>query len=126
MRYVSPVQGLARTTTRDVQIRGVSIPKDHQVLMLFASGNRDDQRFEDAERLDVTRRATRAHLGFGYGIHYCLGNAVARLEARVALEELLARLGEWELDETSVERTQLVPGRGIGRARIRFEPTREG
>lgn len=124
MRFVSPVQGLARTTTRDVTLHGVCMPEGSQVLMLFASGNRDPEHFDDPDRLDVTRPEDRTHLGFGHGIHYCVGNAVARLEARVALEELLARLGAWRVDERSIVRNQLVPGRGVGRAVLHFEPSR--
>ncbi|MGE4650246.1 MAG: cytochrome P450, partial [Myxococcota bacterium] len=121
MRFVSPVQGLARTTTRDLTLRGVRMPKGSQVLMLFASGNRDPEHFDDPDTLDVTRPENRTHLGFSHGIHYCLGSAVARLEARIALEEMLARLGPWRVDEQSVLRNQLVPGRGIGRAILHFE-----
>lgn len=120
MRFISPVQGLARTTTREFELHGVTIPAKSQVLMLFASGNRDPARFEDPDRLDVTRSEDRGHLGFGHGIHYCLGNAVARLETRVALEELLARLPDWEVEPATIEHNQLIPGRGIGCARIRF------
>ncbi|NRA09640.1 MAG: cytochrome P450 [Myxococcales bacterium] len=121
MRFVSPVQGLARTTTRDLTLHGVRMPKGSQVLMLFASGNRDPEHFDDPDRLDVTRPENRTHLGFSHGIHYCLGSAVARMEARIALEEMLARLGPWRVDEQSVLRNQLVPGRGIGRAILHFE-----
>lgn len=120
MRFISPVQGLARTTTREVELHGVKIPAQSPVLLLFASGNRDPARFEDPDRLDVTRPENRTHLGFGHGIHYCLGNAVARLETRVALEELLARLPDWEVDLESVDHNQLIPGRGVGRAMIGF------
>ena len=121
MRFVSPVQGLARTTTRDLTLHGVRMPEGSQVLMLFASGNRDPEHFDDPDTLDVTRPEDRTHLGFSHGIHYCLGSAVARLEARIALEEILARLGPWRVDEQSVLRNQLVPGRGIGRAILHFE-----
>jgi len=120
MRFVSPVQGLARTTTREVVVNDVQIPAGSQVLMLFASGNRDPEHFEDPDRLDVTRPENRSHLGFSHGIHYCLGSAVARMEARIALEELLAQLGPWRVDERSIERNQLVPGRGVGRLILHF------
>ena len=120
MRFVSPVQGLARTATRDLKVKDVEIPAGSQVLMLFASGNRDPEHFEDPDRLDVTRPENRSHLGFGHGIHYCLGSAVARMEARIALEELLVQLGPWRVDEGSIERNQLVPGRGVGRLILHF------
>ena len=124
MRFVSPVQGLARTTTRDVSVDGVEMPAGSQVLMLFGSGNRDPEHFDEPDRLDVTRPEDRSHLGFGHGIHYCLGSAVARMEARIALEELLAHLGSWRVDEGSIERNQLVPGRGVGRLLLHFETAR--
>ena len=100
------------------------MPEGSQVLMLFDSGNRDPEHFGDPDRLDVTRPEDRTHLGFGHGIHYCVGNAVARLEARVALKELLARLGAWRVDERGIVRNPLVPGRGVGRAVRHFEPSR--
>jgi cytochrome P450 len=62
----------------------------------------------------------KAHLSFGHGIHSCLGNAVARLGIRIVFEEVLARLGPWSVDESSVERNQLIPGRGVACATVHF------
>lgn len=124
MRFISPVQGLARTTTRDVTLDGVTIPADTQVLLLYASGNRDPERYTRADELDLTRPDDKTHLGFGHGIHYCLGNAVARLEMRVLFEEVLARLGPFRVDEASIVRNQLIPGRGVARATVHVEPQR--
>jgi cytochrome P450 len=90
LRFESPVIGLARTTTRDVEVRGVWIPEGARIQMNYASANRDDRAFVDADRFDIDRTDQR-HLAFGHGIHFCLGAALARLEGRVALEELLAR-----------------------------------
>jgi cytochrome P450 len=123
LRYESPVQGLARATTRDVTLHGVTIPAGDQVLLLYGSANHDETVFPDPERLDLDRDA-RSHWSFGRGIHTCLGAAVARLETRVALEVLLERVGDWEADPTRVERTQLVPTRGVARAPVDFEPVR--
>jgi len=95
-RYVPPVQGLARTTTRDVTLHGAALPAGDQVLLLYGSANHDEAVFADPERFDIERDARR-HWAFGNGIHYCLGNAVARLETRVALEETLDRFGPGEL-----------------------------
>jgi cytochrome P450 len=120
MRFISPVQGLARTTTRDVTLHGSTIPGDSQVLLLYASGNRDPERFDAPDTLDLTRPDDKTHLAFGHGIHYCLGNAVARLEIRIVFEEVLARLGPWSVDESSVERNQLIPGRGVACATVHF------
>jgi cytochrome P450 len=90
LRLESSVQGLARTTTRDVTLHDVTIPAGAKVMMLYGSGNRDPREFgADADRLDV-RRDVRRHLAFSSGPHFCIGNHLARLQARVALEELLA------------------------------------
>ena len=119
LRYVSPVQGLARTTTRDVEIGGVTIPEGDQVLLLYGSANHDEGVYPDSDRLDVNREV-KAHWTFGHGIHFCLGAAVAKLEVRVALECLVEVLGEWEIDEGAVVRSQLVPTRGITSAPMSF------
>ena len=98
LRLTSPVQGLARTTTRDVEVGGRTIPAGRRVLLLYASANRDPREFgEDADRLRVDRRPHQI-MSFGYGAHHCLGAAAARLQARVALEELLARCPRFSVD----------------------------
>ncbi|MEJ5254796.1 MAG: cytochrome P450 [Acidimicrobiales bacterium] len=98
LRLTSPVQGLSRTTTRDVQLYGETVPAGSRVHLLYAAANRDPREFgPTAEELDVGRRIDRI-LTFSSGPHFCLGAAVARLQARVALEELLARLPDFEVD----------------------------
>ena len=98
LRLTSPVQGLARTTTRDVDLHGVAIPEGRKVLLLYGSANRDPREYgPDAASLEVTRRPTRI-LTFSHGAHYCLGASAARLQGRVALEELLARAPDFEVD----------------------------
>ncbi|MCP4436082.1 MAG: cytochrome P450 [Actinomycetia bacterium] len=98
LRLTSPVQGLARTATRDVEIRGRTIPAGRKVFLAYGSANRDPDEFGvDAEELDVTRNIERI-MTFGYGAHHCLGAATARLQARVALEELLARHPDFTVD----------------------------
>lgn len=102
LRLTSPVQGLARTTTRDVELHGVRIPAGRKVLLLYAAGNRDPRRYgPDADRLDVGRRPSQI-LTFSQGSHHCLGAAVARLQGRVALEELLAAYPDFEVDLAGV------------------------
>lgn len=91
LRFESPVQGLARTLTVDVEVHGETMRAGDKVLLLYASGNRDEREFDDADRFLVGRPVERM-LAFGHGIHYCLGAVLARLEARVAFEELLARM----------------------------------
>ncbi|MBX3313320.1 MAG: cytochrome P450 [Actinobacteria bacterium] len=103
LRLTSPVQGLARTTTTDVEVQGTTIPAGRKVLLLYGAANRDPREFgPDAEDLDVTRNPNRI-LSFGSGAHHCLGAAAARLQGRVALEELLRRFPDFEVDEASGE-----------------------
>jgi cytochrome P450 len=98
LRLTSPVQGLARTTTRDVEIGGVSIPAGRKVMLLYGSANRDEREFgPDADQLDIARKP-RQILAFGYGPHHCLGAAAARMMGCVALEELLARCPRFTVD----------------------------
>jgi hypothetical protein len=90
LRVEGSVQGLARTTTRAVRVHDVEIPAGEKVLMLYGAANRDPREFgPSADRLDVTRPIPR-HLGFATGVHFCIGSHLARLQARVAFEELLA------------------------------------
>ncbi len=98
LRLTSPVQGLARTTTRDVTLYGTVIPAGRKVLLLYASANRDERLYgPDAADLDVTRRP-RSIMTFSHGAHHCLGAAAARMQSRIALTELLARCPDFEVD----------------------------
>ena len=99
LRWWTPVHSFTRTATRDTELRGCKIEEGQPTLLLYASANRDEEIWgEDAERFDVTRDHThRRHLSFGFGEHLCLGAALARLEARVMFEELLARRPRFEL-----------------------------
>ena len=85
------------TVSSDVELHGVTVPKDSVMLAIMASANRDDRRFPDGDRFDIHRRAGHP-FSFGHGIHFCLGAALARLEGRIALEEILARFPAWDLD----------------------------
>jgi hypothetical protein len=96
LRYEAPAQALPRRLTRDAVLHGQTLPEGAQLFLLWGSANRDEREFEEADRFDVRRRIKR-HLGFGQGIHFCLGKSLARLEARVAFEELLARAPGYEL-----------------------------
>ncbi len=98
LRLTTPVQNLARTTTRDVTLHGTTIPAGGKVLLLYGAANRDEREFgPDADELDV-RRTIRHSLGFGHGAHQCLGAAVARLQAGIALEQLLDRFPRFAVD----------------------------
>lgn len=91
LRCVSPVHTLARQALQDVTIRGVDIPVGSSLYLMVGSANRDAEKYPDPERLDINRNPTRT-LGFGYGIHYCLGAALARMESQVAFATMLRRL----------------------------------
>jgi cytochrome P450 family 142 subfamily A polypeptide 1 len=94
VRLVSPVHSFARTVTRDTTLRDREIKAGERVLMLYPSANRDEDVFEDADAFRVDRNAL--HLGFGLGPHFCLGANLARMEMRVAFEELLRRFPDME------------------------------
>ena len=102
LRLTSPVQGLARTVTRDVTVADTTVPAGRKVLLLYGSANRDERQYgPDAGELDVTRRP-RNILTFSHGAHHCLGAAAARMQSRVALTELLARCPDFEVDEAGI------------------------
>lgn len=102
LRLTSPVQGLARTTTRDVELHGVVVPAGRKVLLLYGAGNRDPRRYgPDADELDVRRRPAQI-LSFGQGHHHCLGAAAARLQIQVTLEELVRRIPDFAVDEDAI------------------------
>lgn len=101
LRLVSPVQNLARTTTRPIELHGETIPEGVKVMLLWASGNRDEREFgPTAAQLDVRRRPKRI-LSLGYGPHHCLGASAARLQGRVAVEQLLSRFADFEVDASA-------------------------
>lgn len=97
LRYQPPGPAIGRYVTRDVEIYGQTIPAGSIMMLLVGAANRDESRFENGETFNI-RREQRPHLGFGHGIHVCIGAALARLEGRVALEELIKRFPNWEVD----------------------------
>lgn len=102
LRMTSPVQGLARTTTRDVTVGETTIPAGRRVLLLYGSANRDERQYgSDAGELDLTR-CPRNILTFSHGAHHCLGAAAARMQSCVALTELLARCPDFDVDESGI------------------------
>jgi cytochrome P450 len=114
LRFGTPVGSFMRTATRDVELRGTRIREGDRVLMLYASANRDEEVFgEDAEEFRVRRDASR-HVAFGFGEHFCLGAVLARMEARIAFEGLLARFAGISL-AGDVERLRSLVIRGIVR-----------
>jgi cytochrome P450 len=111
LRFEAPSPVQARYVTRDVELHGTPICEGSTLLLLNGAANRDGRAFENPDRLDVGRRDNR-HLSFGIGIHFCLGASLARLEGRVALEEVLARWPDWQIDHDKAEmaRTSTVRG----------------
>jgi len=119
LRFISPAQGLSRTTTRDVELRDKTIPEGSAVHMLFSSANRDEDIFERADEIDF-ERSPNHHLAFGFGVHFCLGSKLARLEARIALEELVTLLPDFELACERVPRTRSPLIRGLAALPVRL------
>jgi cytochrome P450 len=111
LRFESPSPVNARLVTTDVEHHGEVVPEGSVMLFVNASGNRDDRKFPDGDSFDIRRRIDH-HLAFGYGLHFCLGAALARLEGRVALDEVLRRFPSWEVDwDNAVQaRTSTVRG----------------
>jgi cytochrome P450 len=97
LRYEPPGPSVARYVARDAEFHGVTIPAGSALLCLVAAANRDERKFPNAEKFDINRKR-QPHLTFGYGYHNCLGNALARVEGRIALDEILNRFPEWEVD----------------------------
>jgi cytochrome P450 len=101
LRFEPTGHATARVVVEDVEYYGTTVPAGSPILLLMASANRDPRRFEDPDTYDVFR-ADVQHLTFGYGVHFCLGANLARLEGRVALDELLNRWPEWEIDDDNI------------------------
>jgi cytochrome P450 len=111
----SPVQG--RWNTRAVELHGQVIPEGSKVLLLTAAAGRDERVYPDADRFDI-HRSGQPHVSFGYGIHFCIGAALARLEGRVALEETLKRFPTWDVDHARAERLHTSTVRGYAKVPI--------
>jgi cytochrome P450 len=111
LRFEPPAPYVGRVASRDVEIQGQAVPEDSAVLFLIGAANHDDRRFPDGDTFDIHRRAV-SHVTFGYGAHFCLGAALARLEGRIALDEILNRFPEWDVDltEASLGSTSTVRG----------------
>jgi cytochrome P450 len=120
LRLAPPAENHARTTTKDIELHGVTVPAGSRVMLLWGAANLDEREFPDPERFDIRRRPNR-HLTFGFGPHFCLGAHLARMEARIAFEKLLDRCGDLVLSERPVrvpspwacayQRVELIQGR---------------
>ncbi len=119
LRYDPPSQYQGRVTTREVELHGRRMPKGARVLLLTGSSGRDERKFAAPDRYDV-RRQIDLHLGFGYGQHVCLGASLARLESKIALEEILQRFPNYEVVESGIERMHSSNVRGFSGVPIRY------
>jgi cytochrome P450 len=109
LRYEGPSQYQIRTTTRDVTMHGTTIPAGDAVMLINGSASRDERFFPDADRFDIDReRKVGYNLNFGYGIHSCLGAALARMEGRMALETLLDLIPRYEIDRSGLQRVHMT------------------
>jgi cytochrome P450 len=111
LRYEAPSPIQARYVARDVEHHGQTVPEGSIMALLNASANRDERHFADPDRFDIHRRIDR-HLTFGYGIHFCMGASLARLEGRVALEEILKRWTDWDIDWATAKLAHTSTTRG--------------
>jgi cytochrome P450 len=111
LRYESPSPVQARYVMQDAELYGDVVPQGGHMLLLTAAGNRDERKFSDPDHFDIRRKIDH-HIAFGYGIHFCMGAALARLEGRIALDEVLQRFPTWEVDwDKAVQaRTSTVRG----------------
>jgi cytochrome P450 len=116
LRYEPPSPVQARYVAHDAEHYGQVVPEGSFMLLLNGSANRDEHRFTDPDRFDIHRQGS--HLSFGQGLHFCLGSALARLEARVAFEEVLKRWPDWEVDYANAERAHTASVRGWARVPV--------
>ncbi|MGH3677118.1 MAG: cytochrome P450 [Mycobacterium sp.] len=120
LRYEGPSQYQVRTTTRDVKVHDTTIPADSAVLLINGAASRDERFFPDPDRFDIDReRKVGYNLNFGYGIHSCLGAALARMEGRIALEVLLDFIPRYEIDRTGLQRVRMTNVAGWANVPVR-------
>jgi cytochrome P450 len=120
LRWSSPAQYAVRTITRDVEWYGQKVCAGDRILLLIGSANRDEREYPDPDRFDVERRITQ-QLGFGQGVHFCLGASLARLETRVALEEFMRRFPRYQVDEAASRRVHMSNVHGYERLPFRCD-----
>ncbi|MEX1007192.1 MAG: cytochrome P450 [Acidimicrobiia bacterium] len=117
LRYEAPSPVNARWVNRDLEYHGKTLPKDSKLILLNGSADRDERHFENADVFDVRRKIDR-HTAFGYGTHFCVGAALARLESRIAIEETLQRFPTWDIDDAELEWVHTSTVRGYAKVPI--------
>jgi cytochrome P450 len=105
LRYESPGPQIGRYMPESVEMYGETVPEGSAILFIVSAANRDDRKYDNPDQFDIHRKVGQ-HLAFGYGIHYCLGAALARLEGRIAVDEILNRFPEWDVD---LDRARIAP-----------------
>jgi cytochrome P450 len=111
LRFEPASRQIARHVTEDVEWYGQTVPAGNAMLALVGAANRDEHRWDDPENFDAFRSPL-PHIAFGHGIHFCLGASLARIEARIAIEEILKRFPEWTVDHEGARLAQTSPVRG--------------
>ena len=119
IRYVTPIHNMCRVASADYDLHGTTIPAGNQVVLMYSSGNRDTAHFTDPERFDVTRTPNH-HIAFGFGTHFCLGAALARLEIRTFFEEFIRRVDSFTVVEGTVEEMPNAFVFGLKSARLQL------
>ena len=125
LRWVSPIKTMCRTFTRDIEFFGQDLKQGQQALLLFESANFDEEKFDDPFRFDIERQPNE-HVAFGFGTHYCLGQALARLELKVMFEQLMTRMPDLALaaDPASLPRRKARFITGLEALPVTFTPSR--
>jgi len=125
LRWVSPIKNMARSATRDVELEGARIIAGQELILLYASANRDGSVFDNPDSFDISR-SPNPHMAFGFGAHFCLGNQLARLELKVMVDRLLDRLPDLHLtvDRDALPRRKANFISGIEEMPVAFTPTR--
>ena len=121
IRLEAPFQGHFRQTTRACELAGVSLPAGARLFLSWASANRDEAQYERPDQVDLHRAKPKAHFSFGHGIHLCIGAALGRMEARLALTELLGRTRSFSLDTDALEHRSSVFVRTLVACPIRVD-----
>ncbi|MDX6371415.1 MAG: hypothetical protein QOD98_403 [Nocardioidaceae bacterium] len=121
LRYHPPAQYVGRWTLKDVTLHGVTIPKDSPVLLVNGSASRDERAYDEPNRFDISREQGQ-NIGFGYGIHSCLGAALARMESRIALELMRERMPRFEVDRDGLRRVNMTNVAGFSHVPVTILP----